>query len=379
MRVYDVDIEQFWKDDDIAHENNCFNPEAKQIAMGIRMNEECVFEELGVEGDPWLEHSPDLMRDLTRRYNDKAEKIVGRRLLSEEYPKQYRKFPYIKRIGEVFGSRYVVNQHTEWLESCFSTPEDLEKGLDRVEALDIADFIIPDNWFSEVKRIYEETGEKPDPIKLEAHIIRGPCTAATSLFGTENTLLLYYEEPDLFERFGRVIGDVILKSAQAIDAACGYDQTNYPHGFQFRDDNSALFTPDMYGIFGYPTLKKVFEYYSPNPGDERYQHSDSAMAHILPYLGKLNMTGCNFGPKVFVDQIRKYMPNTRIDGVIAPYTFMRNDEDQITAEVKRDCEMAKASGIRGLNITTAGSINYGSLLTSMLTVMEAIQKYGRYD
>ena len=379
MRTYNVDIEQFWKDDDIAHENNCFNPEAKQVAMGIRMSDECIWAELDVKGDPWLDNPPELMRDLTRRYNDKAEKIVGRRLLDENYPKVTRRFPYTKRIGEIFGSRYVINHDTEWLLACCSTPEELEACLDRVEKIDVADFIIPDNWDAEVRRIYEETGERPDPIALEYHIIRGPCTAATSLYGTENTLMLYYEEPELFARFGQVIGDVILKTSQALDAACGYDSTNYPHGFQFRDDNCALFTPEMYDIFGFPTLKKVFDYYSPNPEDERFQHSDSAMEHILPALGKLNLTGCNFGPTVTVDKIRKHMTMTRIDGVLAPYTFMRNNEEKITEEVKRDCLMAKASGVRGLNISTAGSTNNGSLLTSMLTVMETIQTYGRYD
>jgi len=57
---------------------------------------------------------------------------------------------------------------------------------------------------------------------------------------------------------------------------------------------------------------------------------------------------------------------------------MRNDEAQIIAEVKRDCEMAKENDARGLHLTTAGSINNGSLLTSMHTVMAAIQNYGRY-
>jgi uroporphyrinogen decarboxylase len=108
----------------------------------------------------------------------------------------------------------------------------------------------------------------------------------------------------------------------------------------------------------------------------RYQHSDSAMAHLLPILGRLNLTGCNFGPTVLVDQIRKYMPKTRIDACLAPFTFMNNDQESIIKEVKRDCEMAREH--RGLNLSTAGSINNGSLLTSMLTVMYAIQNYGRY-
>jgi uroporphyrinogen decarboxylase len=77
-----------------------------------------------------------------------------------------------------------------------------------------------------------------------------------------------------------------------------------------------------------------------------------------------------------VDDIRKYMPETRIDGCISPLTFMRNDEEEIIEEVKRDCMMARNT--RGLNLSCAGSINNGSLLTSMRAVMYAIQNYGRY-
>ncbi len=72
------------------------------------------------------------------------------------------------------------------------------------------------------------------------------------------------------------------------------------------------------------------------------------------------------------------MPNTRIDGQLSPLTFMRNDEEQITKEVLRDIEMAKENDARGLNLTTAGSINNGSLLSSMRLIMALIQNYGRY-
>jgi uroporphyrinogen decarboxylase len=46
--------------------------------------------------------------------------------------------------------------------------------------------------------------------------------------------------------------------------------------------------------------------------------------------------------------------------------------------VRRDCEAIKRSGTKGLNIATAGSINNGSSLQSMLLVMETIAEYGRY-
>ena len=101
------------------------------------------------------------------------------------------------------------------------------------------------------------------------------------------------------------------------------------------------------------------------------------MGHLLPTLGRLGLTGVNFGPTVLVPEIRKYLPKARIDGCLAPFAFMRNDEAEIVAQVKRDCEAAKMTG-RGVNIATAGSINNGSLLSSMRLVMAAIQTFGRY-
>ena len=40
--------------------------------------------------------------------------------------------------------------------------------------------------------------------------------------------------------------------------------------------------------------------------------------------------------------------------------------------------VVEMSGIRGLNLTTAGQVNNGTLLSSLYTVMAAIQTYGRY-
>jgi uroporphyrinogen decarboxylase len=102
------------------------------------------------------------------------------------------------------------------------------------------------------------------------------------------------------------------------------------------------------------------------------------MGHLLPVLGRLSLTGCNFGPNVLVDEIREYMPKTRIDGCLAPFAFMNNNRAEIERQVRRDCEMAKASGAKGLNLSTAGSINNGSSLDSMRFVMECVLKYGRY-
>ncbi|HHV96675.1 MAG TPA: hypothetical protein GXX37_09430 [Clostridiaceae bacterium] len=370
--MYDVDIEQFWKDDEEAHKDNCFNPNAPQVALGIRMSGECVFAELGEEGNPWGYIPRERRIELNKRYNDKAEKIVGRRLLPETFPLPDETFPPIRRIGEVFEGKYIHNNVSEWLVGSCSTPKELEALLDRVEKIDLRSFILPPNWESEKKRIFEKYGKKP---KLFRHV-RGPVTLATSIYGVENLIYLIIDEPDLALRFSQVISDVIAGIAEIMDEEAGYEPGKAPGGFSFADDNCYLLTAEMYEFFAYPILKRIFDRWCPNPEDKRYQHSDSDMGHLLPVLAKLNLTGCNFGPNVLVDEIRKYMPRTRIDGCLAPFTFMSNDEEAIIAEVKRDCEMAKES--RGLNLCTAGSINNGSLLTSMRAVMYAIQTYGRY-
>lgn len=370
-----LDIEQFWKDDELAHEENCFSEKAPQVALGLRMSDECVYAELGEEGDSWGREEPGRRFELNMRYNDKAEKIVGKRLLAEIPPASIVAFPYVKRIGEVFGGTYEWPPNTgEWLHSPAKTVPELEKMLDRVDVLDIESFMFPDNWEREKKRIFEDTGRRPELLRH----IRGPVTLATSLYGVENLIFLFYDAPELFERFSRSILRVILAMAGAMDREAGFAPENRPSGFSFADDDCNLMTPEMYEVFGYPVLNAVFARCSPEPDDKRFQHSDSAMGHLLPQLARLNLTGCNFGPTVLVDEIRKYMPRTRIDGCMAPFTFMSNDPEKIRAEVKRDCLMIKASGTRGLNEFTAGSINNGSLLASLKIVMETIQEFGRY-
>ncbi|MCK5155912.1 MAG: hypothetical protein KAQ69_05715 [Spirochaetales bacterium] len=370
-----MNFDQFWKDDELSHRDNCFYEDAPQVALGLRMSNECVYAELSEEGNPWGKEDPVRRFDLNRRYNDKAEKIVGKRLLPEIPPDEIILFPYVKRIGEVFGGVYDWAENAgEWLHSPINTPSALETMLDQVDILDLESFMLPENWEWKKKRILDETGRKPELLRQ----IRGPVTLATSIYGVENLIFLYYDEEDLFRRFSTTILRVVLEMNRIIDREAGYSPENRPSGFSFCDDDCNLLTPQMYEVFGYPVLKGIFDYYSPEPGDKRYQHSDSAMAHLLPQLSKLNLTGCNFGPTVLVDDIRRHMPETRIDGCMAPFTFMNNDKEKIVEEVKRDCEMIKAAGTKGLNESTAGSINNGSSLESLKTVMETILEFGRY-
>ena len=180
------------------------------------------------------------------------------------------------------------------------------------------------------------------------------------------------------QRFSDTIKRVIIEMSDIMDVEAGVKpEERGKYGFSFADDNCCLLNPEMYEMFGYPILRDVFARFAPGENDSRFQHSDSPMGHLLPILGRLDLNGVNFGPTVMARDIRKYLPKARIDGCLAPFTFMRNNVQGIIEEVRRDCEAAKEIG-GGVNIATAGSINNGSLLESMRLVMSVIQNYGRY-
>jgi uroporphyrinogen decarboxylase len=193
----------------------------------------------------------------------------------------------------------------------------------------------------------------------------------------QNMLFLYYDDPGLFKRFSDLIGRVILKRAQIIDIEAGFGHENMPRKWSWADDNCCLYNPDMYEAFAMPIHRKIFGYYAPDKNDQRYQHSDSNMAHLLPLIKELDLTGTNFGPSLTVTEIREHCPHAVIQGQMAPFTYSRNEENNMLAEFLRDFDQSREK--RGLRFTTAGSINNGSRLTSMRLLMAAIQRYGRYE
>lgn len=380
LRYPELDTKQFWIDNEVALRDNCFCADAPQVAFGIDVLDECVITELELPMHYWSRVPVAQMMEYRKRYNDKAEQCLGHRILSET-PRPHLRFPAVKLHGEVLEGVYTERDHVVWLHSGIDTPQALDQMLDRAQARlkDLRSFILPENWDAEKKRIFEETGETPDPYWYGRRV-RGPVTLAMSIFGVENTIFLMYDEPELAHRFFDTIGDIIMGYVKVFEQEAGMEKIRRNHyPFRFNDDNCCMLTPGLYEEFAYPVLERVFTHTCPEgEGYCRYQHSDSAMGHLLPVLGRLHFDAVQFGPTVLLDQIRRYMPRTRVDGCLDPMTLMNNDEEQIIAQVRRDCEMAKASGTRGLKIDAAGSVNYGTKLTSLRAAMYAVQKYGRY-
>ncbi|OPZ85392.1 MAG: Uroporphyrinogen decarboxylase (URO-D) [bacterium ADurb.Bin429] len=368
-----LDIEQFWADQAVAIVNP-FSADIPQCPLGIMMSGECVYDELRIPEDFWrYGHDQEWRLELHKAYNDLAEPIVGRRLLSEQWHDPALSYPPVKWLHDIFEAENVWSNGSWWLEQSAHTEVELAALLDRVDARleNLRALILPPNWDEEKARL-TALGVKPPRYRGQ----RGPVTFATSIFGIENLIYLIMDNEPLAIRFRDTILRAMLTLGRVMDEECGDTPETAPHGFSFCDDNCYLLTPDMYELFAYPILAGMFARYSPNPGDSRYQHSDSAMSHLLPLLGRLGLTGTNFGPTVMVDDIRAHLPNAVIYGELAPFTFSRNEEAGIVAEFLRDFELTRAT--RGLVFSTAGSINNGSRLTGMRLIMAAIQRYGRY-
>ena len=369
-----VDVERFWADQEAAKADP-FGLEIPQAPLGAICNWECVFDELGIEQD-WqrYENDPDWAVGLNIRYNDISEKIVGRRLLRQTKPDANLRWPAVKGLHDVFEGKNIWEggkAGSWWLKQAANTPDELRALLDRVDGRDIRSHILPENWQVEKARLNALGVKGP----LYRHQ-RGPCTFACSIYGAENMIFLCMDEPDLAARFSRTILRVMLAIARVQDEEAGYTPQSAPHGFSFADDNCCLFNREMYELFGLPVLQGMFAHYCPSPTDSRYQHSDSAMGHLLPLLARVDLTGTNFGPTLTVAEIRRHLPRAVIDGQLAPFTFSRNEESNMVAEFLRDFDQARE--FRGLCFATAGSINNGSRLTGMRLLMAAIQRYGRY-
>ena len=371
-----MDIERFWADDSEAQKDP-FGPDIPQVPFGAHCWEECIFDELGIPEDRRrFESDPQWLCEAAKAYNDKAETIVGRRLLSELPPATDADpacIGPIKQLHDVFEMPNVWNEDSQsyWLRESATNEDELKALLDRVDERDIRSFILPDNW-DELKPKLVRSGSFPPAYRSQ----RGPVTFSTSLYGTDRLILLINDNPDLAARLRDTIIRVMIDIAEVLDVEAGRTGDSEPRGWYWLDDNCCLLSPEMYEFYGYPIVQAMFDRFAPNPGDRRGQHSDSAMGHLLPILARCNLHDCNFGPTLTVSEIRRHMPNTVIHGQLAPFTYSRNEEVNMVAEFLRDFQQAREH--RGLVFATAGSVNNGSRLTGMRLLMAAIQEFGRY-
>ncbi|MEI8351939.1 MAG: hypothetical protein WCG36_06470, partial [bacterium] len=200
-----------WVDQERARRDP-FGADIPQVPVGALWSGECVFDELGLPQDMWrFFHGDEAWAlDLSRRYNDLSEKIVGLRLLNETPSDKTHPWPKIKELHDIFEARNVWEGGATgswWLQQSANTPAELSALLDRVEArlANLRDFLFPENWEEEKQR-QKSLGRRIGVWRGQ----RGPCTFACSVFGAENLLMLYYDDPELMRRFSDLLGVRLL-------------------------------------------------------------------------------------------------------------------------------------------------------------------------
>ena len=201
---------------------------------------------------------------------------------------------------------------------------------------------------------------------------RGPATIMTSVLDAQTLFFWIYDHPELIRRFRDILASKMVELNTILREFSGNTQP----GWWITDDNSALFNRKLYSQYCVPVLETVLEALA--PGDAyRYQHSDSAMGHLLDFQYNLGIRGVNYGPEVDAALIRAKMPDAMIHGQLPPLLLRNGSPQEIEKRIRDDFRKAGETG--GLTVTTAGSLAAGTGVGRMRWMMQVVQEHCRYD
>gem|GEM_PF-259349 len=275
-----------------------------------------------------------------------------------------------KRIENLFGCEFAYHEGgTPWLMPVTDDPEEFSRVLDRAEATDLRTWSLPDDYLAE----WEKRMAAGSPLPRLGTGSRGPATIMTSVLKAETLFYWFYDHADLMRRFRDILAVKMVEFNTVLREFSG----NAEPGWWITDDNSALFNRKLYREYCYPVLERVLGAMAPTEGARRYQHSDSAMGHLLDMQYALGIREVNYGPTVDAGLIREKMPDALINGQMPPMLLRNGTPAQIRARVIED--FRKAGGSGRLNITTAGSLAAGTGIGRMRWFMQVVQDDCRYN
>lgn len=357
-----LDPEAFW-----AENQRCKGPgegKPRCALAGVGSDDHWLFEFLGVT-------------DTVRYYRDKAFRDGLHREANALMWEHLRVRPYSedswqhqpKRIENLFGCEFAYHQGgTPWFVPVTSDPAEFARILDRVEGIDIERWCLPDDYLAE----WEARQRAGQPMPKLGGGSRGPATVITSVLDPQVALLWCIDEPELMDRFVRILTQGYLRLNRRLRAFSG----NTAPGWWITDDNCCLFNPRQYRRFCFPVLRTVMDEFAPLPGSRRYQHSDSAMAHHLDAQRELGINAVNYGPEIAPGLIRERLPEAEIHGHLPPFLLRNGAPEEIRARVRGDFAAIGAGG--RLVIATAGSIPAGTGIGRLRWLMQCVQDGTRY-
>jgi uroporphyrinogen decarboxylase len=274
-----------------------------------------------------------------------------------------------RRIENLFGSGFSYHEGgTPWLTPATDDADEFARVLDRAEATDLKSWALPEEYLDE----WETRKREGRALDLLGAGSRGPATVMTSVLRPETLFFWMSDHPDLMLRFRDLLADKMVELNRILREFSG----NTFEGWWIVDDNCALFNPSLYREYCYPVLERVLAAMAPGTA-MRYQHSDSAMGHLLEMQYELGIRSVNYGPEVDAALIREKMPEAMINGQLPPFLLRNGRPEEIRQRLIED--FRKAGGGGGLHITTAGSLAAGTGVGRMRWFMQVVQQDCRYD
>jgi uroporphyrinogen decarboxylase len=356
-----LDPQAFWDENDVCE---IFTAHKPRCALSFSPDDHWLFEFMQVPSTLRYYQDKAYRDQLHHEANQVTQRYVGKDFFDED---TWVSSP--KRIENLFGSEFAYTEGaTPWLTHATNDPDEFAKVLDRAEATDMAHWALPEEFLRE----WEEHKAAGKPLPQLGAGSRGPATIMTSVLQPETVFYWIYDHPQLMQRFRDSLARKMVELNQVLRAFSGNTQP----GWWITDDNSALFNRKLYREYCVPVLKKVLDAMAPH-GSRRYQHSDSAMGHLLDDQRELGINSVNYGPEVDAALIRTKMPDAIVNGHTPPFVLRNGSPDEIKARVISDFQKAGETG--GLIVTTAGSLAAGTGVGRMRWFMQLVQQHCRYD
>jgi uroporphyrinogen decarboxylase len=361
----DLDLEAFWLENERCQ---AFTTDKPRCSLSFTPDDHWLFEFMAVPSTLRYYRDKAYRDALHRQVNDLTHRYVGRAFFDED---TWQHEP--RRIENLFGCEFEYREgSTPWLTPTTNDPGEFVAILDRAEATDLRAWAFPDEFLAE----WEERKAQGRALPLLGTGSRGPATIMTSIIDPGVLFLWMYDDPDLVARFRDVLTTKMIELNQILREFSGNDRPQW----WITDDNSALFSPRLYREYCFPVLWQVLDAMAPLDGGaqvRRYQHSDSAMGHLLDQQYQLGIRYINYGPEIDVALIRAKMPEAMIYGHVPPLLLRNGSPGEIRQRAIDDFAKAGASG--GLEVTTAGSLAAGTGVGRMRWLMQIVQEECRYD
>ena len=362
----DLNTGAFWEENGQCQ---VFSPNKPRCALSFSPDDHWLFEFLSVPSTLRYSFDKTYRDGLHRQANALLLEYVGRSYFDED---TWVSTP--RRIENLFGCEFAYHEGgTPWLVPVVEDDGDdsaalFSSILDQAEETDLTTWALPEDFLQE----WEARKTAGSSLLALGGGSRGPATVITSVLRPETTFLWMHDRPELMHRFT----DLLAEKMVALNTHLRDFSGNNAPGWWITDDNCAMFNRRLYREYCFPVLERVLHALAPLPSF-RYQHSDSAMGHLLDMQYALGIRAVNYGPTVDAGLIREKMPDAMILGQVPPFLLRDGIAKQIRQRVRDDFRKAGASG--GLEITTAGSLAAGTGLGRMRWLMKVVEEETRYQ